>query len=74
MKIMKKLFLSFLIVGLLFLGANSAFAAQKPYSPGSINGITGVETLQLIKSGYSEIQDAGNNHVSLYGEVFSVVS
>lgn len=68
---MKKLALIFLIIAVMMFGSSSVLASPESSKSNSIESGIGIEALQLIQGGYSSIQNAGNNHVSIYGETLT---
>jgi len=68
---MKKLALTFIIIAVMLLGSSPVLASTESSRSNSIEAGIGVEALQLIQGWYSSIQNAGNNHVSIYGETLT---
>lgn len=65
---MKKLALTFLFVAIMLFGSSPVLASPESSISNPIDGGIDIEALQLIQGGYSSIQNAGNNKVSIYGE------
>ncbi|SHI27077.1 hypothetical protein [Desulfosporosinus lacus] len=68
---MKKLALTFLFVAVMLFGSSPVLASPESSVSNPIDGGSGIEALQLIQGGYSSIQNAGNNQVSIYGETLT---